>query len=134
MYCRKCGKELEEGARFCSSCGFDQQSDSVSRNTLQAVRKPDNYLWLGVLVTVLCCLPFGIVSILNSSKVDSCWAAGDLEGAIMNASKAKSWALWGIGVSVAVWILYIIVLVLVYWIAPDTVEHSFISTGGCRFI
>jgi predicted RNA-binding Zn-ribbon protein involved in translation (DUF1610 family) len=31
-YCSKCGKELDEGVRFCPSCGFDTMGQSTSNN------------------------------------------------------------------------------------------------------
>lgn len=115
MYCRKCGAELPEGARFCTSCGCDQQQNvtPVSGNSYPMTPRPDNNLWLAVLVTVLCCLPFGIVSIIYSSKVDSSWAAGDIGAALEYSRKARSWAWWGIGVCVLWWVLYLVVFVLI---------------------
>ena len=38
---------------------------------------PDNYLVWAILSTVLCCVPFGIVSIIQSSKVSSAYAVCD---------------------------------------------------------
>ena len=42
---------------------------------------PNNNLVLGILVTIFCCLPFGIVSIIYASKVDGLAMAGDIAGA-----------------------------------------------------
>src|ERR1700760_3567728 len=52
-------------------------------------REPDNYLVWGILVTVMCCLPFGIVSIINSNKVSSLWAQGQYAEAQAAADSAK---------------------------------------------
>ena len=57
------------------------------------MQKPDNNLVWAILVTVLCCLPFGIVSILKASKVDTLWAQGDQNGAVAAAAEAKKWAI-----------------------------------------
>lgn len=62
--------------------------------------KPQSYMWLGIVSTALCCLPCGIVSIVFASKVDSCWAAGDYNGANENSQKAKTWGLISVGVGV----------------------------------
>ena len=43
--------------------------------------KPDNNLVWGILATVLCCLPFGIVSIVKASKVDGLWNSGQFAAA-----------------------------------------------------
>ena len=76
--------------------------------------KPDNYLVWAILTTLLCCLPFGIVSIVYSSKVDSLYNAGDYMGAQNAANNAKKWAMWSaiIGgvMTVIVIILYVIII------------------------
>lgn len=107
MYCKKCGAELLDGARFCTRCGCDQLYSSTAPSPVTPPRRPDNYMWLSVLVTILCCMPLGIVGLLYSSKVDSSWYAGDVESARVYSSKAKSWSLWGIVLMVLFWVLYI---------------------------
>jgi hypothetical protein len=53
--------------------------------------KPDSYMLSAVLVTLLCCLPFGIVSIVFASQVDTKFNAGDYAGAQDSSNKAKNW-------------------------------------------
>ncbi len=55
----------------------------------QMPQKPDNYLVWAILSTLLCCLPFGIVAIVKSSKVDSLWYAGNHAEAIQASNDAK---------------------------------------------
>ncbi len=55
-----------------------------------------NYLTESILVTVLCCLPLGIVAITYATKVNNCLAIGDIEGAKKAAEQAKTWSLWGL--------------------------------------
>lgn len=50
-----------------------------------------NYLVQSILVTLCCCLPFGIVAIIFSSQVNSKLAAGDVAGAEEASRKAKMW-------------------------------------------
>jgi hypothetical protein len=59
-------------------------------DVIPAPTPPPNYLVWGILATVLCCLPVGIVSIIFSTQVNSKWAAGDVAG----ANQASQWALW----------------------------------------
>jgi len=53
--------------------------------------KPDNYLVWSILATLFCCIPFGIVSIVYATQVDSKYAVGDYPGAGAAAAKAKTW-------------------------------------------
>ena len=63
--------------------------------------------------TVLCCLPFGIVAIIQSTKVDSAWSAGDNEGAERAAKEARKWTFIAAGTGLAVMVIYLILLVFV---------------------
>lgn len=73
--------------------------------------KPDSYLWLGILTTILCCLPFGIVSIVYASKVDSLWFAGYHDEARANSEKAKNWGIAAFVTSLVVGFIYICILI-----------------------
>ncbi|HEV7586982.1 MAG TPA: CD225/dispanin family protein [Longimicrobium sp.] len=65
-----------------------------------------NYLVQAILVTLCCCLPFGIVSIVYATQVNTKRDVGDIAGAIEASNNAKKWAMIGAGVGV-VWILII---------------------------
>ena len=84
-------------------------------------KRPNTYLALGILVTIFCCLPFGIVSIVYASKVDSCWNNGRQNEAMDNSRKAKNWALWGLFISLAGYLIYILLLLFgatsAFWLA-----------------
>ncbi len=56
---------------------------------------PDNYLVWAILVTLFCCLPFGIVSIVKASQVSSLYRGGDYQGAVAASESAKKWAIIG---------------------------------------
>jgi len=45
-------------------------------------------------VTLFCCLPFGIVSIVYAAQVNTKLAAGDYAGAVDASQKAKTWSMW----------------------------------------
>jgi hypothetical protein len=51
-----------------------------------------NYLVQAILVTIFCCLPFGIVSIVFAAQVNGKVAAGDVAGAREVSNKARTWA------------------------------------------
>lgn len=68
--------------------------------------KPDSYLVLAILSTVLCCLPTGIYAIICSTRVDTFWASGHYEEAKKNSKQALIWSLVGAGAVVVSTILY----------------------------
>ena len=74
---------------------------------------PENNLVWAILCTVLCCLPFGIVSIIKSTKVKELWTFGDYEGAQKAADDAKKWAIWGAVVAVLLWVVYLLLIMTI---------------------
>ena len=72
--------------------------------------RPKNYLVLAILSTILCCLPFGIVSIVYAAKVDNYWNAGDYLGAEAASRKAKGWMLAAVITCLAITVLYIVLI------------------------
>lgn len=72
--------------------------------------KPDNYLVWSILVTVLCCLPFGIVAIIKSTSVDSAYNAGNLPAAQAAAADAKKWCIIGAASGAIVCVLYVLLI------------------------
>lgn len=74
---------------------------------------PKNWLVESILVTLFCCLPFGIVGIVNAANVNSRAAAGDMAGAQAAANEAKKWTKIGFFIGLGVIVLYVLfVLVL----------------------
>lgn len=72
---------------------------------------PKNWLIESILVTLFCCLPFGIAGIIFASRVESRYYAGDLEGAEHNAREAAKWTKIGFFVGVGVIVLYFLFIV-----------------------
>jgi hypothetical protein len=75
-----------------------------------APAKPDNYLVWAILSTVLCCLPLGIVSIINSTKVDNLYQQGKYEEAQETADKAKKYAIYGAIIGAVAMLIYILII------------------------
>lgn len=78
-------------------------------NSLPYSQKPPTYMWLAICSTILCCLPFGIVSIVYASKVDSNWALGNYDAAYDNSNKAKNWGIASAVTAFVICIIYIII-------------------------
>lgn len=113
IYCPDCGKECSSEAASCPHCGRP-----VYHSYQQAPRPilpppPKNWLVKAILVTVLCCLPFGIVALVYSSRMDSAWCAGQQEMAQQAADNAKKWVIAGLATGVGVTMLYVIFMIVV---------------------
>lgn len=52
-----------------------------------------NYLWQSIVVTVLCCLPFGIPAIVYASKVNNALMQGNQAAAKQASDSAKMWCI-----------------------------------------
>ncbi len=74
--------------------------------------RPDNKLVWSILVTLFCCLPFGIVAIVKSAEVNSKWNAGDVAGAQQSAADAGKWIKWSVIAGVLVAVIYLVFIVL----------------------
>jgi ABC-type Fe3+ transport system permease subunit len=85
---------------------------------------PDNKLVWSILVTLFCCLPFGIVAIIKSAEVNSKWSSGDVAGANQAAADAGKWIKW----SVIVGILSAVIGIL-FWIAIAVLAASSDTSG-----
>ena len=70
---------------------------------------PATYLVWAILATLLCCMPFGIVSIVKASQVSSLYSQGRYQEAVAASEAAKKWAIWS---AVAGVVISIIVIVL----------------------
>ena len=72
---------------------------------------PNNLVW-AILVTLFCCLPLGIASIVYAARVNGKWQAGDVAGAQEDSRKARQFAMWGAIAGVVIAILYAVLVVI----------------------
>lgn len=68
-------------------------------------RPPKTWLAESILVTLFCCLPFGIVGIVNASNVESKYYYGDYLGAHKASENAKKWTTYGFGIGIVILVL-----------------------------
>lgn len=61
------------------------------QNQPPAPPMPANYLVWAVVMTVLCCMPAGVVAIIFAAQVSQRYYAGDYEGAERNSRRAQIW-------------------------------------------
>jgi predicted secreted protein len=69
---------------------------------------PKNYLIESILVTIFCCMPFGIVGIVNAAQVNTKFDLGDYEGALNASKEAQKWMTWGIVSSLIIGLFYLV--------------------------
>ena len=74
----------------------------------QPISRPKTWLAESILVTIFCCLPFGIVGIVHASKVDSAFNAGNYEEADRASREAKKWLMIGFWIGVVIIGLYLL--------------------------
>ncbi len=115
MYCPSCGSENQDDGGFCKDCGRSLSHPSLRHPGESAAPAPPvhvpNYLVQAILVTVFCCLPFGIVSLAFAAQVNGKVASGDIEGAQRMSEDARKWAwvaFWvGLAITIAVILFYV---------------------------
>ena len=81
---------------------------------------PKTWLIESILVTIFCCLPFGIVGIVNATKVETLWYSGQREAAIKASQDAAKW----VKISVITWFivvfLYFLIIILSIFTGTDS--------------
>lgn len=80
----------------------------TNASVAQPQERVNNYLVPAIFSTICCCIPFGVVSIVFASQVNSKLAAGDIAGAKDAAGKAKLWMFIAIGLGLVSWVIGIV--------------------------
>jgi len=71
-----------------------------------------NHLVKAILVTLFCCLPLGVVSIIFAAQVDGKVSSGDIAGAQNASNQANLFANIGLGIGLVGTIAYIALMVV----------------------
>lgn len=71
--------------------------------------RPKNWLVESILVTIFCCLPFGIAGIVFASQVNSKYDVGDYAGAEKASKQAKTWTLVSFIIGIASLLIWAII-------------------------
>ena len=101
MFCTNCGHQLSPGMTLCPNCG----AHVVTPPVMVQMQTIPNYLIQSILVTLCCCMPFGVVAIIFAAQVSTKLAAGDLAGAQQASNTAKMWCWIGFGCGIVVAII-----------------------------
>ncbi len=118
MFCTKCGAQIPDDAQACPHCQEQLQKTQLSQQAvppLMQATKPleiKSGLVQAIIVTLLCCLPFGIVAIVYAARVSGLVAAGDIAGAQESARKSNMWSWASFIVGLVGSVVYILVSIL----------------------
>jgi len=109
MYCRKCSDFNADIDRYCAQCGAALEPIADG-----AVTRPQipNHLTLAILVTIFCCIPFGIMAIIFAAQVNPRLMEGDYAGATDASKKAAIWCWVSFGVGLVVLLPFFVFVVL----------------------
>lgn len=109
----------------------EEKRESVPRayNSYAYSLPPNDHLIWAVLITIFCCLPFGIVAIVKSSDVERLWHMGMREEAIAKSRSVKKWCWAGFACGAAHVVLAVLWTLLglgVYMFATMLTWFSFL--------
>lgn len=76
------------------------------------VVKPKDYLVESILVTLFCCMVFGILGIVYSVQANSAFSSGNISAANEFSAKAKQWVTYGFWCGIAVVGIYAILALM----------------------
>ena len=123
MFCRTCGNPMPDNVPSCPSCGMPATGAAPASGApvqvAVGVAQPGAPLQASVgtlvgsiLVTMFCCLPFGIVSIVYACKANS--AAGIGNRALMESAQrtAVGWIIASVASGAVFFVLYIALVVM----------------------
>ena len=74
--------------------------------------KPKDYLVESILVTLFCCMVFGILGIVYSVQANSAFSSGNISAANEFSAKAKQWVTYGFWCGIAVVGIYAILALM----------------------
>ena len=89
-----------------------KNNSNMENQNFNQNQPPKTWLLESILVTLFCCLPFGIVGIVNAAKVESRFYAGDIEGAKRASQEAGKWTKVSFWIGIAVGVIYVIVVAI----------------------
>ena len=113
MYCKECGASIPDSASVCPYCGSPLSSSSTN-NSSNIYNKicPETHLAKSIILTVLCCWPFGIPAIVNAAGVENAFHSGNYNLAVEKSQKAAKWCNTTLVVGIIFWVIYIIVIIV----------------------
>lgn len=81
---------------------------------------PKTWLVESILVTCFCCLPFGIIGIVNATKIEEEYNCGNYQQALQHSKQAKKWVFLGFFIALALFLIYILILLISFIISINS--------------
>ncbi|MDD2476849.1 MAG: CD225/dispanin family protein [Dysgonamonadaceae bacterium] len=91
---------------------FQSSVSNSQLDNINYLQPPKTWLVESILATLFCCLPLGIVGIVNATKVESRFYVKDYDGALQASADAAKWAKLSFGIGIAVGVIYFIVALI----------------------
>ena len=102
--------------------------EQTTQQTIIPPARPKNWLVESILVTIFCCLPFGIAGIVFSAQVNSKYDAGDYDGALKSSADAGKWTKIGLFAGLAFLVLYLIFIFMLggaaFWTSASMLRNN----------
>jgi hypothetical protein len=108
MYCSQCGTQNPDAGIACVRCGQLLARPHIASMPVQYVH---SHLAPAILVTLFCCLPFGIVAIVFAAESLNRSGAGDHVGALVASRRAAVWCWVAFALGLGVWFVGVLVWV-----------------------
>src|SRR3954465_14056225 len=129
MFCPQCGTANPDNVAQCAQCGSAIQPlappppQSYAQQYAPQGPVVESYLVPSILVTVLCCLPFGIPAIIYAAQVPDKLQRGDIAGAQQSSKNAKMWCIVAVVAPLVLGVLYVVLMAVIGGIASMN-SHS----------
>lgn len=113
MYCKECGAFIPESSKSCPNCGSPVNGLAASNYSGSQYKIcPETHLTKAIILTVLCCWPFGIPAIVYAAGVENAFHSGNYSLAVEKSQKAAKWCNTTLIVGIIFWVLYIIMIII----------------------
>ena len=144
MNCPKCGASTPDLVAACAQCGYSFYGPSPNAPITPPPPQPQsyaqpvaaqnvpNYLVPAILVTILCCLPFGIVALIYASQVNGKVATGNVYGAMEDSRKAKTWVIVSLATGILPMILIFAAIAIPNLLRSRNVANEASAVGSVR--
>lgn len=89
---------------------FDDD-DFDNDSNLNDYPQPATHLAWAIVTTLMCFLPFGVISLIYANRVNTLWDEGKYEDAILYSKRANIWGWWAFGFGILCYIIGIIIMI-----------------------